>query len=308
MTDHDYMKQPPAYTLPKNGIVSHLPTSWIPYAQLMRLHKLTGFSILYCPCPVGVVYAAALSPRKLPASVLLHCVALLTASSFILRSVGCQVARCQQRPIARGAVTTTQGCLLATALLLIKWGLLFSLPLEALVNAGITMLLAGIYPFCKRFTNYPEVVLNLVLGWPIRMAPHSLRIRHTCDRCLFTAIAILNVINDMIYASQDVEDDIKVGIKSMAVRFRDSVKLTLSILSLGMVALLAGAGVSGDTGPMYFVLAVGGIFIRLSGIIASMDLKYPSICVNSASRVYVAVNCSMAYGLLWEYFEGYRGP
>ena len=85
---------------------------------------------------------------------------------------------------------------------------------------------AGIYPFAKRFTYYPQVLLGLILAWGIIMGEvamgldpfESIRIASSIG-CLFLASTMWTVIYDVIYAHQDLDDDIKAGIKSMAVLY-----------------------------------------------------------------------------------------
>lgn len=125
------------------------------------------------------------------------------------------------------------------------------------------------------------------------------RIRPTTS--LFIANILWTMIYDTVYAHQDVVDDIKAGVKSMAVRFADSTKLLAAILATAQVALLLVAGREAGLSPIYFIGTCGGTAMALGSMIAKVDLKQPSSCFWFFHRGFWYVGGSIVMGLAVEY-------
>ncbi|KAJ5459519.1 UbiA prenyltransferase family-domain-containing protein [Penicillium daleae] len=115
-----YFPHLPPYTDPTTGILSMLPSSWVHYAQLMRLELPGGFYAFYFLYIIGILYAACIAPQTPSPTKLLSLAAIMMPFNILLRGVACswndnvdqefdrQVVRCRHRPVARGAVTTIQ--------------------------------------------------------------------------------------------------------------------------------------------------------------------------------------------------------
>ncbi|KKY24993.1 putative 4-hydroxybenzoate polyprenyl [Phaeomoniella chlamydospora] len=306
---------------PRKGILAYLPESWVPYAELIRLEKPIGFAIVYLPYVMGILYGACIAPEPLPVSALLYRARVFLLWSLVLRGAGCayddivdqdldrQVDRCRTRPIPRGAITTTQGWLFTTGLSLVGFFSLSLLPWECTIDAGIITLLSLIYPFMKRFTNYTQVVLGLAIGFAIIMAAHSFdvdplaRSTYVPTLCLWFAVGFLMMLYDIIYARQDTKDDVKAGVKSMAVRYRHHVKAVTSLLAFAVAGLLATTGIYTGMGPMYYLIAVGGTCSSLWAMIGLMDLESPSNYPRFCAGAYVLTSISVIGGFTAEYME-----
>lgn len=160
-----------------------------------------------------------------------------------------QVGRCRQRPIAQGAVSTTARHTFAFVQTDILVLLFCQLPPECAPLAGLIGALYMYYPLCKRFTHYPQLILGVPLALSILVSCYALHVdplgethRAVVTGCLCAAEILWTMIYDTIYAHQEINDDIKAGVRSMAVRFRDTTKMMCSILAVFQVALLVGAG------------------------------------------------------------------
>ena len=320
------------YTAPQTGFISLLPTSWIPYAELMRLDKPTGLYLFYFPYLFGILYAACLtSPTTSPTS-LLSTSALFLVGTVIMRGTACtwndnidrdldrQVARCRLRPIARGAVSPTEGHIFAAAQSMVGLGLLSQLPIQCTYYAIPIIVLLGFYPFAKRVTNYPQVILGFPVAWAMYMASSSLGVNplalllSDCGGgsslspsvapamiCFYAANFAWTVIYDTIYAHQDVEDDAKAGVKSIAVRHRYNKKAVLSGLAGVQLSLLVATGLLTGFSPVYFVGSCGGSAVALAVMIRSVDLKQPGSCAWWFRWGAWFVGGSVVSGLLGEY-------
>ncbi|PYI29204.1 hypothetical protein BP00DRAFT_308703, partial [Aspergillus indologenus CBS 114.80] len=271
------------------------PASWIPYLQLMRLDRPAGFIGFYMPSILGLVYAASLAgPGTVPLRQLLTQSIFWLVANILIRGAACtwndnidqeydrQVDRCRGRPIARGAVSTQQAHVFLVLQLAVLGRLLHTLlpkhnPSAAYAAAAMGALYA-LYPFCKRFTHYPQAILGVPLALAIVLSAYSLvgdddaqskgdpfRDRPTTAATLALALAeiLWTMIYDTVYAHQDLQDDVRAGVKSMAVRFRHSTKPLCAALAVGQVALLALAGVWTHMPPVYFVVGVAGSAVAL---------------------------------------------
>lgn len=159
------------YQPPQKGIISCLPRSWIPYAELIRLDKPTGTYYLFLPCIFSTLMAASYTGAA-PSSVLATMILFLTGA-LVMRGAGCtindlwdrnldsHVARTRLRPIARGAVSPFNASVFAGLQMLVGLGVLLQFPPSCLYYGIPSLLLVATYPLAKRFTHYPQFVLGL---------------------------------------------------------------------------------------------------------------------------------------------------
>ncbi|MCJ1251390.1 hypothetical protein MMC30_008623 [Trapelia coarctata] len=309
----------PSYNPPRKGFLSILPPSWVPYAELMRLERPAGLYAFYFPYIIGICYAACITD---PTPSLTHMAALsclFLAGNVILRGAACawndnidqdfdrKVARCRLRPIARGAVTTTQGHIFTAALTLAGLPLFAYLPPRCAYHASPIAVLFGLYPFAKRVTYYPQVVLGFPFAWAIFLCCAALNVNPFGNRfllptaSLFMANVLWTITYDTIYAHQDINDDVKAGVKSMAVRFAQSTKLLASTLSVIQIGLLILTGWLAELSPIYYVGACGGTGIALASMILLVDLSKPASCAWWFHWDFWFVGGSIAGGLFAEY-------
>ena len=290
----------PTYTAPTTGLFSYLPPSLIPYAELIRLDKPAGTLYLYFPCLFSTFLAAPLlnpvpSPSALFSvnmSFLLGCIifrgAACTWNDTLDRDLDRQVARTRLRPLARGALTATQGHAFTAAQVALGTGILLAaFPTACIPYALPSVAVIAAYPLMKRVTNYPQLVLGFcwaygaVMGFPALgidiFAPGNEMMLWAAGS-LYASGICWTLVYDYIYAHQDVKDDAKVGIKSIAVRHGKNTKILLSIFAAGQVGLLGATGVIVGADPLFYVGAVGGTGIVLATMIRRVNLKVPRDC------------------------------
>ncbi|EHK22092.1 uncharacterized protein TRIVIDRAFT_130502, partial [Trichoderma virens Gv29-8] len=263
------------YTPPK-GLLSKIPASWVPYGELIRLHRPEFIYFIYAPFIVGLAYALCINKERVPAFTLAHRAGVLFVWTFFLRSSGCawndnidqdfdrQTERCRNRPIARGAITTTKGHVFTIVLISLGFLSIRSLPFECTLVGIVTYVLTIIYPFGKRFTNFPQVILGSVLAMAIPLSSYSLGLPALSPphivptACLSAAIVFLIVFYDVLYACQDIEDDLKSGVKGMAVYFRNYIEPLLITVTGLITGCLAMMGKLIDMGQLFFMFSVIG--------------------------------------------------
>ncbi|EAQ86757.1 hypothetical protein CHGG_08010 [Chaetomium globosum CBS 148.51] len=287
----------PSYTPPQTGLLSVLPQSWVPYAELIRLDKPTGSYYLYFPCIFSTLLAAPLAVPTTPPLTVLGTSLLFLAGAIVMRGAGCtindlwdrnldpHVARTRLRPIARGAVTPFRAVIFTGAQLLAGLAVLLQFPLSCFFYATPSLLLVATYPLAKRVTYYPQFVLGLTFSWGAIMGFPALGVdllhngaAQAAAACLYASNVAWTVLYDMIYAHMDIKDDAKAGIKSIALKHDRETKQVLSGLAVAQVALLAGAGIATGAGPAFFVGSCGGALVTLGIMIKRVNLKSVKDC------------------------------
>lgn len=291
---------------------------WGPYAELVRLHKPLGYLLNSCPYIVGIVYCAAISPHRIPVSIQLHRAIILTLWSLIQRWAGCawndtidqdldrQITRTKSRPIPRGAISTYNAILFTIFLFTCGFSLVLGfLPIQCVTEACIILFFALLYPFGKRFSNYPQLILANI-GWAIPMSMHSLDVNPLIHLpstiCMFMFIAMVIIMVDVLYARQDLDEDMKVGVKSMAVHFRDSIWTLIYCLFFGSTAMLIAAGGLAGFGLPFFSLSVGGHFFGFMVLVKTSEQE-PSSRMEWYAKSSLLVSMSLwIIGLLLEHY------
>ncbi|KAG8528387.1 uncharacterized protein KY384_007305 [Bacidia gigantensis] len=303
----------------QNGLLSRMPASCVPFAQLMRLDKPAGFWPYYMPSLLGLGYGACTAQSAPSPGVLFSLCGLFYAYCFFLRGAACcwndtmdqdfdrQVGRTRNRPIARGAVTTTQAHLFTAACVLAQGPFLMMLPLVCTYHAIFMNVLFGVYALMKRVTYYPQVFLGFPFAWSIFIGCASLGVdfasndRIFLTTMLFTVVVLWTVICDTVYAHQDIKDDVKAGVKSVAVRFADSTKELLSMLVFFLVALLLGIGSLAHLSALYFMFTCCGSAALFIMLLAKVDLKEPASCASFFYAGFFYGGLSLVSGFAIEY-------
>jgi len=208
------------------------------YYLLMRMDKPIGTYLLLWPCLWALWIAAQGFPD--PLILLVFCLGV-----FIMRSAGCvindfadrkvdkQVTRTQNRPLTSGKVTSQEAITLFFLLTLIALALVLLLNTFTILLSIVALALAVIYPFMKRYTHYPQVVLGMAFSWSIPMAFAAINEQIAPIAWWIYGLTICWIVAyDTMYAMVDREDDLKIGIKSTAIAFGRADKLIVLILQL----------------------------------------------------------------------------
>ncbi|MFC7507656.1 4-hydroxybenzoate octaprenyltransferase [Pantoea stewartii] len=251
-------------------------TKWQAYSRLMRIDKPIGTQLLLWP----TLWALWLANRAMPP---LPVLIVFVAGVFVMRAAGCvindyadrkvdgHVERTKLRPLASGAVTAKEAKMLFVVLGLIAFGLVLSMNLMTIMLSVVGLALAWVYPFMKRYTHLPQVVLGAAFGWAIPMAwaAVSESLPLVCW-LVFLANICWTVAYDTQYAMVDREDDLKIGVKSTAILFGQYDKLIIGLLQLATLGLMALVGTRLHlNGAFYWTLLLaGGLFVYQQKLIA----------------------------------------
>ncbi len=235
-----------------------MPGRLVAYLQLMRLDRPVGTLLLLWPTLAALWIAAEGTP---PWPV----VGAFVAGTFLMRAGGCvvndmadqdfdpQVKRTADRPLATGRVSRMEagGLFLVLALLALAVVLTLNTPTRLLAVAGLAIAVA--YPFMKRYTHLPQVVLGVAFSWGIPMAFAAV----TGDVpvpawLLFFASLLWIVAYDTEYAMVDRRDDLRAGIKSIAILFGQADRAMIGALQVATLGMLILVGVNAGLGVAWF--------------------------------------------------------
>jgi len=239
-----------------NWVERYLPLALQPYAQLMRLDRPIGWWLLLLPCWWGLFLAQISSGGGLPN---LWFAFLFLVGAIIMRGAGCTlndivdrkfdalVTRTRSRPIPSGRVSVSQAFAFLTVQCLFGLGILVQFNLYTIVLGSASLLIIAIYPFMKRVTNWPQLVLGLAFNWGALVGWSAVQGSLAWPPLvLYIGGIFWTLAYDTIYAHQDKEEDVLIGVKSTALQFGESTKrwlimfFILALLSIGTALWLAG--------------------------------------------------------------------
>lgn len=185
-------------------------------------------------------------------------------NDFADRKIDGRVERTKNRPLATGAVTSREAIGLFVALCLVAFALvLFTDPLTIKLSVG-GLILAFCYPFMKRHTHLPQVVLGAAFAWGIPMAyAAEAGELHEGMWLIYIAVVLWTVAYDTFYAMVDRDDDLKIGVKSTAILFGEQDRLMTGILQIMALYALMLVGNRFELGTFYYLglAAAAGLFI-----------------------------------------------
>lgn len=246
------------------------------YSRLMRIDKPIGSLLLLWP----TLWALWLAGRQAPP---LNVLLVFVLGVFFMRAAGCVVndfadrkidgfvKRTRERPLPSGAVTPREAKLLFAGLVLISFALVLTMNSMTIWLSLGGLGLAWLYPFMKRYTHLPQVVLGAAFGWAIPMgwAAVSESVPLTCW-LLFLANICWTVAYDTQYAMVDRDDDLKIGVKSTAILFGRYDKLIIGLLQLATLCLMALVGWQLHLNDIFYwsVLVAGVFFVHQQKLIA----------------------------------------
>jgi 4-hydroxybenzoate polyprenyltransferase len=229
-----------------------MSVKWGAYWRLMRFDRPIGTLLLLWPTWWALLVAGNGAPR-------LRTVIIFTIGVVLMRAAGCimndiadrdfdpHVERTRSRPLASGELSLRQALGLFAILMALAFVLVLLTNALTIKLAFLGAALASSYPFFKRFTHLPQVVLGVAFGWGIVMAFSAETGTVPWPAWWLLAINVLwSVIYDTLYAMVDREDDIAVGIKSTAILFGRHDLTVVGALMVLMSALLALFGIALD--------------------------------------------------------------
>ena len=279
--------------MPAQGWVDRLlPAALRPYAKLMRLDRPIGTWLLLWPCWWSLVFAL----EKAPAATrewfyLAWLYALFGLGAIVMRGAGCtyndivdrefdaKVERTRTRPIPSGQVSVKAAAVFMLALLLVGLSILLQFNWYAVALGGASLLLVFTYPLMKRITYWPQFVLGLAFNWGALLGWAAVAGSLGWAPALLYVGGIAWTLGyDTIYAHQDKEDDILVGVKSTALKLGAATRPWLAGFYAAALALFAAAGIADGLGWTYYVaLALGAA--QLAWQVADVDLDNAADCL-----------------------------
>jgi 4-hydroxybenzoate polyprenyltransferase len=259
-----------------------------PYLRLARLDRPIGLWLLLLPCWWAVGLAEVAQERPYPSPWLLTLFAL---GALAMRAAGCayndyvdrdydaQMARTASRPIPSGQVTPAEA--LSFAAVCAFAGLLVLLQFNAytIKLGAASLILVAIYPFLKRYTHWPQIVLGLAFNWGALVGWSAVTGSLELPALLLYAGSVLWTMGyDTIYAHQDRGDDLLLGLKSTAIRFGDDTMTWVGGLYAGAVLLWLLAGYFAGTHLIYFS-AVVLVSLQMAWQVTTLDVGDPQNCL-----------------------------
>ncbi|MFM8453908.1 MAG: 4-hydroxybenzoate octaprenyltransferase [Gammaproteobacteria bacterium] len=257
---------------------------------LIRFHKPVGTLLLLWP----TLWALVMASKGLPD---LKFLGLFVLGTFLMRSAGCvindwadqdfdrQVARTKARPLAAQVLSSKTALAICLGLILAAYYVVLQCNLLTIELAFLALFLALAYPFMKRFTYFPQLVLGLAFSTSILLAAAAvLNSIPAWAYVLFFANTVWVLSYDSIYSILDLEDDLKIGLKSPAVYFgRKRVNYFIALIQiLFFITLLI---IKIDIGILFLI---GIILIYQQYLILSEDI----------SKIYFAFSSNNIIGLL----------
>jgi 4-hydroxybenzoate polyprenyltransferase len=247
---------------PDNWVDRYAPRSMRPYFRLARLDRPIGFWLLLLPCwwSVGLADVTLNQPYPNPWLLTLFALGALAMrasgcayNDYIDRGYDARLARTASRPIPSGQVTGAEAlafaavCALVGALVLVQFN-------AFTIKLGIaSLLLVALYPFMKRFTYWPQLILGLVFNWGALVGWTAVMGSIGLPAVLLYAGSVLWTMGyDTIYAHQDREDDLLLGLRSTAIRFGANTMTWVGAFYAGSIVLWLAAGFLAGTHLIYF--------------------------------------------------------
>jgi len=256
------------------------------YALLVRLDRPIGIYLLMWPMLWALWIAAEGIPDPLVLVVFLLGTVLMRSAGCAIndyadRNVDPYVKRTQQRPIAAGRVSPKEALWVFAVLSLLAFALVLLLDWNTVLLSFGALLLTALYPFAKRYTHLPQVVLGAAFAWAIPMAFMAQTGELTqVTWLLYLATLLWSLAYDTWYAMADREEDMKIGVKSTAILFGDADRVIVGVVQVLMLLTLLLVGNKLELSWSYYLalLLGGGLFVYQHSLVRDRE---PKRCVQA---------------------------
>ena len=239
------------------------------YFRLMRLNKPIGIYLLLWP----TYWALFLSAGGWPDIDLLI---IFTVGVIITRSAGCvindyadreidkHITRTRDRPITTGEISPKAALLLFFALGLAAFALVLLTNTLTIKISFIALALAVLYPFTKRWTNLPQLILGLAFAMSVPMAFSAQTGTVPASAgWIFLATVLWTLIYDTLYAMADRDEDLKIGVKSTAILFAKYDQIFITLLQILLMIVFIKIGNLFDLGAFYDISLIIILFFMI---------------------------------------------
>ncbi len=253
------------------------------HIELARLNYLTGMWLLFLPTLWGMCLASKGFPD-------LRWLVIFLIGSIATRSVGCvfndlvdvnfdrRVERTKKRPLACGKLTTWDALINLGFFTFIAFGCFLTLPLLAQKICLFALIFIFFYPWMKRLTYWPQAFLGITFNLGVLIAGVAMEGKLTLSQfLLYFSAALWTIFFDTIYAHQDKEDDMMIGVKSTALLFHKYTKYFLLVCALFQILFLSFVGVF-SSAPAFYYSGCFLILVFLMAQIFYVDLDNPESC------------------------------
>jgi len=281
-----------------NWVDARAPENFKPYFKLARFDRPIGSWLLFWPCWWSLALAAGetsvfrwpvLHAPPWPDPVML---ALFLIGAFVMRGAGCtlndiadrnfdgKVERTALRPIPSGQVSVLQAFIWMGALSAIGFCVLLTFNTFAILVGAASLAIVAIYPFMKRFTYWPQFGLGLAFNWGALLGWAAVTGEISAAPVALYAAGIAWTLGyDTIYAHQDKEDDILIGVKSTALRFGPTTKRWLWVFyAIALGGMAASGWITGLSVAFYAGLAIAAG--QMIWQITDLDIDSPADCLS----------------------------
>ncbi len=271
-----------------NWVDTRAPAWARPYLRLARLDRPIGSWLLLMPCWWSAALAAGVigDIGQLPLVI-----ALFFVGAFVMRGAGCTwnditdrdldalVERTRSRPIPAGQVSVAQAAVFLVLQALIGLAVLLQFNRFAVMTGIASLIIVAVYPFMKRITWWPQIVLGLAFSWGALMGFAVMLGRIDAAALWLYAGSIAWVIGyDTIYAHQDAEDDALIGIKSTALLFGARTHQALMIF-YGLAVVLIGAAFAVAGAGFAAWIGLAAFAVHLVWQIRRLEISDPALCL-----------------------------
>ncbi|MCQ8118047.1 4-hydroxybenzoate octaprenyltransferase [Methylomonas rosea] len=286
-----------------NKLTDRLHQYWL----LARFDKPIGIFILLWPTLWALWIAGNGKPDLLVLIVFTLGVVLMRAAGCVINDYADKdfdphVDRTKLRPIAAGKVTPKEALIVFAVLCLTAFGLVLLMNWYTIALSFIGAFLAASYPFMKRFTHLPQAYLGAAFGFavPMAFAAQTNEIP-PIGWILYLAVLLWALVYDTMYAMVDIDDDLKIGVKSTAILFGKRVREITAGLQVIIMSLLIAVGAMQQLSwPYYAGLAVAaGLAIYQQKLIFHFDKPscFKAFLNNNWFGLAVFVGIVLAYRL-----------
>ncbi|MDH3974009.1 MAG: 4-hydroxybenzoate octaprenyltransferase [Deltaproteobacteria bacterium] len=275
-------------------------------AALLRIEKQYGTLLVLLPA----LWALFIASRGRPDPVLLL---IIVSGAFLMRSAGCaindiadrnfdpHVERTKERPLASGKLTLSQAVVIFCFTLLLAALLTFYLNPLAVILCTFCLFFVILYPFTKRFISLPQLFLGIAFGWGSVIVWAA--VKETVELTavlIFLSTATWAVAYDTVYAMMDIEDDLKVGVKSAAILFGKYVKEVVALFFAVTILLFLFVGLaSGLAFPYYTSVIIAALFfvwqIRVTGKGMSREIAFSAFKSNVTAGFVILTGIILNY-------------
>ncbi|MDD2660121.1 MAG: 4-hydroxybenzoate octaprenyltransferase [Methylococcales bacterium] len=249
----------------KERVLDRIKQYWL----LSRFDRPIGIFILLWPALWALWVAGDGRPDLSVLIIICLGVVLMRAAGCVIndyadRDFDPHVERTRQRPIAAGKVSPKEALIVFVVLCLCAFGLVLLLNFYTIMLSFIAAFLAASYPFMKRYTHLPQAYLGIAFGWAVPMS-FSAQINSipAVGWVMYLAVVLWALVYDTMYAMVDIEDDLKIGVKSTAILFGAYDRHIMAVLQIIILSLLIAVGQMKQLSWPYYsgVLTAAGLSV-----------------------------------------------